>query len=679
VRCVPALRRAPLGLRARPGRRLIRPRREAPLTTRGRSRARASFFDPRGPLARVLPGYEERPGQRRLSEAIGRVLTEGGTLLAEAGTGTGKTLAYLLPAVDLGERVVVSTGTKNLQEQLVTKDIPLLAKALGRSLRVALMKGRANYLCRLRFQSFAASPTFARLAELPLFRTVERWAKRTVLGDRAEIDGLPDSVVFWRDISAASENCIGQSCSRFEDCFVTRMRQRALEADLVVVNHHLLCADLAVKESSYGRVVPEYDTVVLDEAHMLEDVATQYFGLQMSFLRANDLARDVERELSAAKIDARDVRAEAEGLRARAERLFQSLAAQKGRRLAGGWMSPQIEEETGALLHRYDGLRTAILALSQSPDAVAGLAARSVEQKEELAFLTAADDDRFVYFVEARGRAVFLRATPVDVSEVLRERLFGGVRAAALTSATLAVDEGFSYIKGRLGIASAESLLVPSPFDYAKQALLYVPRGMPEPSSPTFVREAADEIVRLLAASRGRAFVLFTSYANMNGVAERIAEDIPFPVFVQGEAPKGALLEAFRNTPGAVLLATGSFWQGVDVVGEQLSCVIIDKLPFASPADPVVAARIERLRARGESPFDDYQVPEAILALKQGLGRLIRSTSDRGVLAVLDSRIVERPYGTRFLASLPPAPLTHDVADVERFFEAGGAAPRNDG
>jgi ATP-dependent DNA helicase DinG len=541
------------------------------------------------------------------------------------------------------------------------------------------MKGRANYLCRLRFHSFSASPTFARLAEVPLFRSVERWAKRTQLGDRAEIDGLPDSVAFWRDISAASENCIGQSCALFEECYITRMRQRALEADLVVVNHHLLCADVAVKESSYGRVIPEYDTAVLDEAHMLEDVATQYFGLHMSFLRADDLARDVERELSAAGVDARDVRAEAEGLRARAERLFQSLAAQKGRRLTSGWMSSQVEEEAGALLRRYDGLRTAILALPQGPDPVAGLAVRAAEQKEELAFLAAADDDRFVYFVEARGRAVFLRATPVDVSEVLRERLLGGLRAVALTSATLAVDEGFSYIKRRLGIPAAESLLVPSPFDYERQSLLYVPRGMPEPSSPTFVSAASEEIVRLLAASRGRAFVLFTSYANMNGVAERIAEDLPFPVFVQGEAPKGALLEAFRNTPGAVLLATGSFWQGVDVVGEQLSCVIIDKLPFASPADPVVAARIDRLKAQGENPFECYQVPEAILALKQGLGRLIRSTSDRGVLAVLDSRLVERPYGSRFLASLPPAPLTHDVADVERFFASEVASARSEG
>ena len=635
----------------------------------------SAFFSPRGPLARVLHGYEERPGQARLAAAVGRVLTEGGILLAEAGTGTGKTLAYLLPAVELGRRVVISTGTRNLQEQLLDKDIPILARALGRDLNVAVMKGRGNYLCLMRFRSFAQAGSFRRLDELPVFRAVEEWASETGTGDRGEVEDLPDNVDFWREISASSENCIGSSCSDFGPCWITQMRQRALEADIIVVNHHLLCADLAVKDSGYGEVIPEYDTVVLDEAHLLEDVATQYFGLVVSSYKVEDLGRDVDRELSAARLDAPVVRAEREALRERAQALFAAVGTNtRGRRLGRGWMSPLVAEQAGAVLSRLEGLRTALLALTDRPEAVSAVAARAGVMREELAFVLAAEDDSHVYFVETRGRGVHLRATPIDVSARLKASLFDKMRASVLTSATLAVDGGFDYLRQRLGIEASEELLLASPFDFPRQAILYVPRRMPEPQSPAFVGRAADEIVRLLRLSRGRAFVLFTSYANMHSVAERIAGEVPYPILVQGEAPRGALLETFRRTPGAVLLATASFWQGVDVAGEQLSCVIIDKLPFASPSDPVVEARIDRIRTRGGNAFVDYQVPVAILMLKQGLGRLIRTASDRGILAVLDSRLVERAYGRRFLESLPPARLVHDLAEVEEFAERAPAA-----
>jgi ATP-dependent DNA helicase DinG len=645
----------------------------------------AGFFGRSGPLARTLAGYEERPAQQQLCDAVASVLQDGGVLLAEAGTGTGKSLAYLAPAVALGRRVVISTGTKNLQEQLLGKDIPILARALGRDLSVAVMKGRANYLCLLRFRSFAEAGSFRRLEEVPLFRAVEAWAPGTQSGDRAEIGDLPDSVDFWREVSAASENCIGQACPDFDPCWITRMRQRALEADIVVVNHHLLCADLAVKDASgYGQVIPEYDTLVLDEAHLLEDVATQYFGVQVSSHRVDDLCRDVERELKAARLDAPDVLAEVEAVRHRSERFFKQLLRGAQRRLSAGWMDDPAAEETGALLTRLEGLRTALLALRERPEPLTGLAGRAQTLRAELSFVLLADEDTHVYFVETRGRAVLLRATPIDVSALLRELLFDRLRAVVLTSATLAVDEGFAYLRARLGLSSARELLLPSPFCYERQAVLYVPRRMPEPRSPAFAERAAQEVARLLRLSRGRAFVLFTSYANMNAVAERLAGEIPYPVLIQGEAPKPALLETFRATPGAVLLATTSFWQGVDVVGDQLSCVIIDKLPFASPGDPVVAARIERLTARGDNAFADYQVPVAVLMLKQGLGRLIRSASDRGILAVLDSRLVERPYGRRFLASLPRAQLVHDLAAVEDFFGEKGSpgaalsAPRED-
>jgi ATP-dependent DNA helicase DinG len=629
------------------------------------------FFGEGGRLAAALEGYEERPAQQRLSEAVERTLKHGGVLLAEAGTGTGKTLAYLHPALELGRRVVVSTGTKNLQEQLVGKDIPLLARALGRDLSVAVMKGRGNYLCLLRFRSFEQAGTLRRIDEVPLFRAVEAWAPHTDTGDRGEIAELPDSADFWREISAASENCIGQTCPDFDACWVTRMRQRALDADLVVVNHHLLCADLAVRESSsFGEVIPPYDALILDEAHLLEDVASQYFGLQVSSHRLEELSRDVERELKAAHLDAREVRSEVESLRHRAEGFFRVLAAGAGRRLGPDWMTSRVEEESKALLLRLDGLRTALLALPDRPEVLNGLAARAKALREDVAFVLRADDDSHVYFVERRGRGVFLRATPIDVSSLLHERLFENVRATVLTSATLAVDGTFEYLKARLGLEGLETeeLLLPSPFDFGEQAILYVPRHMPEPRAPEFADRVAQEVTQLLETSRGRAFVLFTSYANMNAVAERIAGSLPFPLLIQGEAPKAVLLDTFRQTPGAVLLATASFWQGVDVVGEQLSCVIVDKLPFASPSDPVVSARIDRLRNRGGNPFGEYQLPVAVLTLKQGLGRLIRTSTDRGILAVLDSRLVGRAYGRRFLESLPPARLVHDLAAVARFF-----------
>jgi ATP-dependent DNA helicase DinG len=635
------------------------------------------FFAPGGALSRSLEGYEERPAQTALAEAVERVLREGGLLLAEAGTGTGKTLAYLLPAVELGRRVVVSTGTKNLQEQLVTKDIPVLAEALGRDLDVAVMKGRGNYLCLLRFRSFKEAGTFRRPDEVPLLRAVSAWAPRTATGDRAEIADLPDGADFWRDVSATSETCIGQKCPDFSACWVTKMRQRALEADLVVVNHHLLCADLAVKESSYGEVIPPYDTIVLDEAHLLEDVATQYFGVQMSSYRVDELARDVERELKAERRHEPAVLSLGASLRDRGQRFFRRLAG-RGRRLGPGWMSPPEAEDAAALADRLEGLRSSLLALPDKPEAVHGLAGRALTLGTELGFLLAAEDDDHVYFVEERGRAVVLRATPIDVSALLREHLFEKVRAGVLTSATLAVDDSFAYLRDRLGIEAGDELRLPSPFPYEENCLLYVPRRMPDPRSPAFVEEAAEEALRLLELSQGRAFVLFTSYQNMNAVGERLAGRLPYPLLMQGEAPKHVLLDAFRSTPGAVLLATASFWQGVDVVGEQLSCVIVDKLPFASPSDPVVSARIDRLRDRGGNPFGEYQVPVAVLMLKQGLGRLIRSSSDRGVLAVLDSRLVQRGYGRRFLESLPPARLVHEMEEVARFFggpvEAGGQA-----
>ena len=535
----------------------------------------ALFFDRDGPLARVLPGYEERKAQRKLAQAVAEVLDAGGLLLAEAGTGTGKTLAYLLPAVELGRRVVVSTGTKNLQEQLVQKDIPILAQALGRDLNVAVMKGRANYLCLLRFSSFAKAGSFRRLEEVPIYRAVEAWAPETATGDRAEVADMPDSVDFWREVSAASENCIGQSCSLFDSCFVTRMRQRALEADLVVVNHHLLCADLAVKDGSYGQVIPAYDTLVLDEAHLVEDVATQYFGVQVSSHRVEDLARDVERELKAAKLDARDVRAEVEGVRLRGDRLFALVSRGRAGRLRPGWMDARVAEESLGLLQRLEGLRTALLAVPDRPEPLAGLAGRALALAAELAFLLRAEADDHVYFVETRGRGVHLRAMPIDVSGRLKDLLFDGLRAAVLTSATLAVDGGFTYVKDRLGLAPTEELMLASPFRYEEQAVLYVPKGMPEPQAPEFVgprRGGGGRAPRALAGAGLRPLHLVREHERGGG-APRGAGRLPDPHpgrGAEGAAPRHLPRHAPRRPPRHdVLLAGGGRGRGAALVRDR--------------------------------------------------------------------------------------------------------------
>ena len=651
-------------------------------------------FSEHGALARALDGYEPRDGQRRMAEAVASVVDAGGTLLAEAGTGTGKTLAYLIPAILSGHRVLVSTGTKNLQEQIFFKDLPALRDALGAPFTATLMKGRSNYLCLHRWELYrdgvegntSAGGRLIETGDRVLLPIVDAWVKQTETGDRAELRDLPEDVPLWKEISAEADTCLGADCQRFNDCFVTRMRQRAAEADVVIVNHHLLCADASVRQSAYGEVIPFCPTLVIDEAHQLEDVATQYFGRSLSAYRLDDHVRDGERLLPAFT-----QRQAEEASRALARVSDHSRAFFSGLARHGGGAGPDARvrytseslaehfENGMALAGALDGLE-ATLALAQPPagaadtsgavtnEAVVSLQRRAGELRDDLRFLMRAADPDFVYYIETRGRSLLLRASPIDVSRIVRDVLFERMRAVVLTSATLAVDGTFEYVKGRLGVRQAEELRVASEFDYATQALLYLPRRLPAPKAPAFAEAAAREIIEIVTRSRGRAFVLFTSYAVLR-VVQRVAEmALPYPILVQGTTPRTELIERFRSTPNAVLLATSSFWQGVDVVGEALSCVIIDKLPFASPGDPVTAARIDAINAAGGDAFADYQVPLAILALQQGLGRLIRHRTDRGVLAVLDPRLRTMGYGRRFLASLPPAPVTYDVEAVGRFF-----------
>ncbi len=611
-----------------------------------------------------------------MAAAVGQTLQHGGMLLAEAGTGTGKTLAYLVPAILNRQRVLISTGTKNLQEQIYFKDIPALQTALGVTFTAAYMKGRANYLCLHRLDQLRAAPH----AAPDFISMLDEWRQVTESGDRAELSDLPEDSPLWHDVSATAETCLGTDCPQYGECYVTKMRQRAAESDLVIVNHHLLCADAAVRQSSYGEVIPDCQYAVIDEAHQLEDVATQYFGIAVSNYRIADLVRDGERALNLGAIedDGSELRHQIAQLDDHSHAFFGSLATAGGSeerlRIGPDWFGDIVDQGL-ALVASLDTFATSMTRRAGTEESgartnedAATLARRAAELREHLRFLLEASDPGFVYFLETRNRGVFLRAAPIDVSTLVREMLFDRMRATVMTSATLTVEGSFDYVKGRLGVGDAESLRVTSEFDFADQAILYLPRRMPSPKSPEFADAAARETIELLMRTHGRAFVLFTSYSMLRAVRDRVERELPYPIFVQGHAPRSVLLDQFRTTPHAVLFATSSFWQGVDVVGEQLSCVIIDKLPFASPGDPIIAARIEAILNGGGDAFQDYQVPLAVLAMLQGLGRLIRHRTDRGVLAVLDPRVRTMGYGRRFLDSFPPAPITHDLEVVARFF-----------
>ena len=641
-----------------------------------------AVFAPGGPLSRALEGFEARPAQLEMAAAVADVFAEGGVLLAEAGTGTGKTLAYLVPAILSRQRVLVSTGTKNLQEQIFFKDLPVLKDTLGVPFTATYMKGRGNYLCLHRFEALKESPAIRAHEDAIAIQCIDEWSRETETGDRAEMDDLPEDLPFWPDIAATAENCIGADCPQFNDCFVTRMRQRAAESDVVIVNHHLLCADASVRQSAFGEVIPSCRYAIVDEAHQLEDVATQYFGRMVSNYRFDDYARDVERALSTRQVpdpDAADtLRDDIENVRDEARRFFGTLQMLRFDVKAGAESRmrvtpPQLERvipDATSLVRSLEAIEATITLTKDLPEDVLALGRRAAELREDVRFLTRADDPGHVYYLDIRGRGVFLRASPIDVSDIIREMLLDRMQATVLTSATLTVDGRFDYVRGRLGIRHAHEAKLASEFDYRRQAILYLPKKMPDPRSPDFVRAAGHEVVEILKRTDGRAFVLFTSYNNLRQVHEFASSRVHYPMLVQGSAPRTALLREFKKTPNAVLFATSSFWQGVDVVGESLSCVIIDKLPFASPGDPITSARIEAINNSGGNAFGEYQIPLAILALQQGLGRLIRHRQDRGVLAVLDPRLKTMGYGRRFLASLPPAPVTQDIESIDKFFDA---------
>ena len=656
------------------------------------------IFGPEGLISKAHPEYEHRPGQIQMAEAVMRAFEQKHHLIVEAGTGTGKTLAYLVPAIAAacgsGARVVISTGTKNLQEQLMDKDIPFLSDVLPAKFRAAVMKGRNNYACLHRIKRAESMPVLEGLDEIDHFDEVFRWVTQTTTGDRAELYNLPENLPFWRHIDARSDTCLGQQCADFEPCFITRMRQRAIDADIIVVNHHLFFADLALRNGAYGSVLPDYAAVILDEAHQIEDVASEYFGAQVSTYQVDDLLRDA----GMLKLDDRETERELTHISSRIQRFADAfwVSFREGRGLEGRFAltpgnrgsSPTVREgaeadETSALpanassdsYHALDNalnrLETTLDGMPEPPADAESIVRRTRQLRFDLNFIIKGEDKKFVYWLERRGRGVFLRASPIDVSGLLQDKLFEKVPTVILTSATLSSAGNFNFIRERLGLDQAEEMIAESIFDFEHQAVLYLPPQMPDPRSPQWASAAADEVIKIVNATEGRAFVLSTSLSGMNELYDRVAPEIDYPCFVQGSASKGALLKKFRTTPNAVLFATASFWQGVDVRGEQLSCVIIDKLPFAVPSDPVVAARQRYIEEQGGSSFYEYSVPQAIISLKQGLGRLIRSTTDRGVLAVLDPRLRTKMYGQTFLQSLPPCRVTSDVQELARVFELG--------
>jgi ATP-dependent DNA helicase DinG len=653
------------------------------------------IFGRDGLISRSHPDYEFRPGQIQMAEAVLRAFEDRRHLLVEAGTGTGKTLAYLVPAIAAatarGERVIISTGTKNLQEQLMEKDIPFLQRVLPKKFTAAYMKGRNNYACLQRIKRAESAPILDGLDDVDHFEEVRHWARDSQTGDRAELVQLPENLSFWRHIDARSEICMGQKCPDYDPCFITRMRQRAQDADIVIVNHHLFFADLALRGGEYGQVLPDYSAVIFDEAHAIEDVAAEYFGHQVSSYQVEDLLRDMQL-LPITDVDANKELTRAGGRVARfAERFWQGFQerGEEGRApiLPGTFARKNTrgEIEATALGDSYlslDGalnrMETTLDALREQPPEVENLIRRIREVRFGLEFIVAGDDKRYVYWMERRGRGMFLRASPIDVSTLLQDKLFERVETVVLTSATLASAGNFTFARERLGLSDekTDELIAPSSFDYQSQSVLYLPPRMPDPRSPQWAEAAAAEVLRILEVTDGRAFVLSTSLSGMRSLYERVAPQVDFPCFMQGDASKTGLLDKFRTTPNAVLFATSSFWQGVDVRGDALSCVIIDKLPFAVPSDPVVAARQRFIEDAGGSSFYEYSVPQAIISLKQGLGRLIRSATDRGVLSVLDPRLRTQAYGRQFIKSLPPCRVTSDLEEVARVFDETAAAVR---
>ncbi|MFZ2445626.1 MAG: ATP-dependent DNA helicase [Syntrophobacteraceae bacterium] len=637
------------------------------------------YFGPEGILASQVEGFEFRQGQLDMARAVVECFRSETPLIAEAGTGTGKTWAYLIPAILSGKRVIVSTGTKTLQDQILDKDIPFLKKHLDPRLRAVCLKGRRNYLCRRRFLEFCYQPTLWNKEEAKLFRRFQKWAATTPTGDRAEIDWLPDNFRTWMEVCSSREYCLGQQCSEFSRCHLTRVRNEAARAQVLVVNHHLFFADLSLRSKEITPVIPEYDAIVFDEAHQLEGVITDYFGIHFGSAGLDQLARDILRECrrETKKLDLKPVVTVGQQLEV-LSRLFhhnllqQSRGGMGRRRFESAGTGEEFRNTTHQIAHALEELPGMIMPFAEQMETLGCLGRHGRDLAVSLQSLVEQRDDSLVYWCELSQQAASLNGTPIDVAPILRGLLFPDKPAVVMTSATLSVAGSFGFLRDLLGVPDeGRELLLHSPFDYERQAIAYIPTRFPAPSDSAFCERMAEQATEIINRTRGRALFLFTSYRNMHEIHKMLQGRIPFPLLMQGQKAKRALLQEFTERVDSVLLATSSFWQGIDVPGESLSCLLIDKLPFEVPDDPVTAARLDRLARDGKNSFYEYQVPRAAIQLKQGIGRLIRSSRDRGVIALFDVRIYTKSYGQVFLKSLPPCRVVHSIEEIGEFFQPG--------
>ena len=634
------------------------------------------LLGPGGAVAQAIEGFAPRPGQQALADAFERTLAEGGALIGEAGTGVGKTFAYLVPALRRGDKIIISTGTRHLQDQLFHSDLPRVQRALGAPVRAALLKGRSNYLCLQRMERADGVPLTRRPEIADQLARIRAAARRTETGDTAEIGDVPEDSPIWPYVTSTAENCLGSECPLYRECHVLRARKEAQEADVVVVNHHLLFADMALKETGFGEVLPTADAFILDEAHQLPETAANFFGRRITGRHIQELARDAVAEQLREAADAAWIRTAAEALE-QAVRDFRLALGAEARRASWAEVADDadVTAALAGLADALEALEGELQALAERGRGLEHCARRAGDLARSLEEWRAAEGeaDRVRWF-ETWRTGFALTSTPLDIAGRFAGLMRQWSAAWLFTSATLSVAGRFDHFRQRLGLEQADEIQVESPFDYANNALLYVPKGLPEPSSPRYTDAVLEAAEPVLAASGGRAFLLFTSYRALRQAADRLRSEGRHELLVQGERPKQELVARFRVAHNAVLLGTASFWEGVDVPGQALSVVIIDKLPFAAPGDPVVQARLEALTEAGGNPFADYQIPQAAIALKQGAGRLIRGVEDRGVLMLCDPRLVTRGYGRIFLNSLPPMSRTRDLEAVERFFSTATTA-----
>jgi ATP-dependent DNA helicase DinG len=629
----------------------------------------AELLGPDGPFAREVPGFAPRAVQQAMAAAVEEAIADRQMLVAEAGTGTGKTYAYLVPALMSGKRVIVSTGTKTLQDQLFHRDLPQVRSVLGARLSAALLKGRANYVCLHRLEQTWKEGRFNSREQVSQLQSIRAWSQRTLAGDRAELAEIAEDSPLWPKVTSTTENCLGADCPMFNDCFVVKARRAAQEADLVVVNHHLLFADLAIKQEGFGEILPGAHAFILDEAHQIPELAGQFFSVTLSARQLSELAGDTLAECANVSGALAALQPSIDALTLAVKRMRLALD-----RFPGKGAFVQIEHDADVERELAE-LAAALAALAEALDkhaarsrGLASIGERATEQAARLAHLTEGNARDAVHWYELSAHGFAFHATPLDIAGPLRELRAQSQAAWIFTSATLAVGGRFSHFARQVGLSDPVELRVDSPFDYARQALAYLPRGLPDPSAADYVDRVIDAAVPVLEASNGRAFLLFTSHRALRRAAELLPQRVAFPLFVQGSAPRNLLLSAFRESGNGVLLGAASFWEGVDVAGEALSVVVIDKLPFAAPDDPVLVARLDALRDAGGNPFTEWQVPNAVIALRQGAGRLIRDVHDRGVLMLCDPRLTTRGYGKLFLSSLPPLPHTASLDEAVRFF-----------